>query len=232
MATNYTYSSELWLQGRPRVHVIRTLLSNIRTETICKPLTATSYYGVNGGFYHGASYDTTPERSSSICYHKADVGKTITVNGKTFNKNYNYNISASGSRIKKKTMVVYGTSTGLNAATFRYVDNKDTILSEFPNAEQIIGGTDYNLESWGEKAYYLPTQRTVLAWDSVAAYLIVTDIPTNIPGVKSNVEQLGLNPANSIILDGSGSTAMKCKEYTKKGDERHIFNMIRLKQTT
>ena len=129
-------------------------------------------------------------------------------------------------------MVIYATSTGLKAATYRYVDNINSILSEFPNAEQIIGGTDYNLDSWGEKAYYLPTQRTVLAWDGVTAYLIVTDIPQTIPGLKANIEQLGLNPSNSIILDGSGSTAMKCKEYTKKGGERHIFNMIRLTQTT
>lgn len=50
MATNYTYSSELWMMGRPFVHMIKTPLSNICTETICKPLTSTSYYGINGGF--------------------------------------------------------------------------------------------------------------------------------------------------------------------------------------
>ncbi|WP_010096081.1 hypothetical protein [Ornithinibacillus scapharcae] len=71
----------------------------------------------------------------------------------------------------------------------------------------------------------------MLAFKGSNAYLIVTDIASTIPDMKSYVEQLGLDPFNSIILDGSGSTAMKCKEFTKKGGERHIFNMIRLRKT-
>ncbi|MCA1204123.1 hypothetical protein [Priestia flexa] len=56
MATNYKYSKELWLNRRPQLHVIKTKISNICTETICKPLTDTSYYGINGGFFDSRDY--------------------------------------------------------------------------------------------------------------------------------------------------------------------------------
>jgi hypothetical protein len=69
-----------------------------------------------------------------------------------------------------------------------------------------------------------------LAWSAPYAYLIVTDnlVSTTIPDLKSYVEQLRLDPRNSIVLDGFGSSSMKCAEYEKKGESRHIFNMIRL----
>lgn len=233
MATNYTYSSDLWMMGRPGVHIIKTPLSNICTETICRPLTDTSFYGINGGFYNTKDYDNTPESSSSICVDVNEIGNTIRVNGKTFSKNHNYNLNASGNKTAKKTMVIYKDAiTGLYRATYRFTDSRYTISNEFPNFEQIIGGTTYTLEAWGTKAYYAPLPRTVLAWKGSYAYLIVTDIPKTIPDLKNVVEQLGLSPSDSIVLDGSGSTSMQCKEFTKKGGERHIFNMIRLKKTT
>lgn len=232
MATNYTYSSELWMMGRPFVHMIKTPLSNICTETICKPLTETSYYGINGGFYNTASYDQTPSSSSSICVDVSEIGNSITVNGKTFAKNHNYNLNSSGAQTAKKTMVIYKDANGSYKATYRSTASRYTISNEFPQFEQIIGGTTYTLADWGEKAYYAPLQRTVLAWKGQYAYLIVTEVLMTIPDLKNAVEQLGLDPSNSIVLDGSGSTAMQCKEFTKKGGERHIFNMIRLKKTT
>ena len=233
MATNYTYSAELWLQGRPTLHVIKTHLTNICTETICKPLTDTSYYGINGGFFPSDDYDTTPTGSSSICVDVSEIGNKITVNGKTFSKNHNYNLDSKGNRISKKTMVIYkDVISGAYKAAYRFTDSRYTISDEFPTFTQIIGGTSYTLEAWGDKAYYVPLQRTVLAWKGSYAYLIVTDIPQTIPGLKTAIEQLGLDPSNSIVLDGSGSSAMQCKEKTKKGSERHIFNMIRLKSTT
>lgn len=93
---------------------------------------------------------------------------------------------------------------------------------------QIIGGTDFSSDSCRGLAYNVPTNRTVLAWDNTYVYLIVTEIPQSIPSLKNYIKALGLNTTNSIVLDGSGSTSMQCKQFTKKGKKRYIFNMIRL----
>lgn len=228
MPTHYTYSKELWLSGRPMVHMIKTPLSNICTETICKPLTNTAYSGINGGFYDTVSYDQTPTGGRSIAYDKAEGLNTITVNGKTFDKNYYYN-GVPTNQVSRKTMCISKSSTGVYSAGYKYAKTVSEMKAAFPNAEQIIGGNDYNLDSWGSKAYYAPIQRTVLAWKGSYAYLIVTEVGALVSDMKNYVTQLGLDPVNSIMLDGSGSTAMKVPEFTKKGDERHIFNMIRLK---
>ncbi|MFP3669881.1 hypothetical protein SB717_32745 [Priestia sp. SIMBA_032] len=230
MATNYKYSKELWLNGRPQLHVIKTKISNICTETICKPLTDTSYYGINGAFFDSRDYHKTPNASRAICVDTGESGKKITVGGKTFYKNYNYN-NTSSNPISRKTAVIY-TVSGTKKMTSMYAKTRDNVAAKYPKYNQIIGGMDYSSKAWGTKAYSAPTQRTVLAWSGSYAYLIVTEVAMSIPGLKKAVEQLGLNSANSIVLDGSGSTSMKCKEFVKKGDKRHIFNMVRLFKTS
>ncbi|KGR87067.1 hypothetical protein [Lysinibacillus boronitolerans] len=51
-----------------------------------------------------------------------------------------------------------------------------TISNEFPKFEQIIGGTSYTLADWGEKAYYAPFPRTVLAWKGANAYFLYRSV--------------------------------------------------------
>ncbi|ODG91544.1 hypothetical protein BED47_07785 [Gottfriedia luciferensis] len=226
MATNYKYSKELMVMGRPTFHVIKTKISNICTETICRPLTDTSYYGINGGFFESSNYNNIPTGSRSICVDITEKNVNLTVKGKKFAKNYNYNGTSSKS-ISRKTAVIY-TSSGKKKIASMYAKQSKDIISKYPTYTQIIGGTDYSSDSWGGIAYNIPTNRTVLAWDNTYVYLIVTEIQQSIPSLKNYIKALGLNPTNSIVLDGSGSTSMQCKEFTKKGKERYIFNMIRL----
>ncbi|WP_430509883.1 phosphodiester glycosidase family protein [Gottfriedia solisilvae] len=185
---------------------------------------------MNGGFYASDNYKNTPSSSRSICADLAENGVSITVNGKTVTKNYNYN-NTSANPISRKTAVIY-TSNGEKKMAYMYAKHRNDIAAKYPSYSQMIGGNDYSLDAWGEKAYYVPLSRTVLAWDATNAYLIVTDIAQTISGLKEKIAQLGLSTTNSVVLDGSGSTAMRCSEFTKKGDERHIFNMIRLIKTS
>ncbi|WP_088011269.1 phosphodiester glycosidase family protein [Gottfriedia acidiceleris] len=226
MATNYKYSKELMIMGRPTLHVIKTKISNICTETICRPLADTSYFGINGGFFSSSNYKDTPTSSRSICVDRTENNVNLVVKGKKIAKNYHYNGTSSNS-ISRKTAVIY-TSGGKKKMTYMYAKQSKDIITKYPTYSQIIGGNDYSLDAWGAKAYHAPLSRTVLAWDNSNAYLIVTDIPQTIPSLKNYIKHLGLSTTNSIVLDGSGSTSMKCKEFTKNGDKRYIFNMIRI----
>ncbi|WP_459195699.1 phosphodiester glycosidase family protein [Wukongibacter baidiensis] len=234
--THYDYEKkEVHLGGGifATTRIIKTDLDNIETETILRPISDTSYTGINGGFFAaGNGYDNPPTGSSSICYNKYDKGKTVKVEGVRHPAISEYNKSDSGTA-SKKTMIIYKDGSRTKA-TYRYVEEVDDVLSQtrFRDSINIIGGTDYNKSSWSTKAYYGPVDRTVIAWEGNDVYLITVD-SVNIPSLKSVVERLGLDPVDSVILDGSGSTCMQVEvngRLRDYGGDRYIYNMIRLKK--
>lgn len=131
MATNYKYSKELMIMGRPTLHVIKTKISNICTETICKPLTDTSYYGINGGFFESSNYNDIPKGSRSICVDIAENNVNLTIKGKKFAKNYNYNGTSTKS-ISRKTTVIY-TSSGKKKMAYMYAKQRKDIVYIYSN---------------------------------------------------------------------------------------------------
>lgn len=107
------------------------------------------------------------------------------------------------------------------------------------NVKAVIGGNDYNSENWEYPAYYTAFNRTVLAWDNAKgkAYLIVShDIGSkvNVGTLKNHLVQMGFDPVNSIVLDGSCSSKMRVlvngvvKYYGCMHDNCYIGNMIRV----
>lgn len=221
-------------------HVIKTSLSNIKTETVLSPVRNTSYVGVNGGFFEASDgYTKPPTKGASIAYSAVDENSSVTYQGRTLKKNYLSNTSVNGNEISRKTAVFYRDMNGSLRATHLYVKNVNEVYQYYPKrtVEMIIGGNDYNLENWGgssikgEVGYYLPIARTVLAWKNNDAYLIAGS--GSVPFMKGIMDDMGLNAVDSIMLDGSGSTQMQIYQNNKWSSpvdsDRYVFNMIRLK---
>lgn len=224
MTNLYTFSEPTIIlgSGQFKVKVIETPLNNIKPETILKPISQTSYYGINGGFYIG-DYKSPPERSDSISWSYNDMG-----NG----KNYNYNGSQTN-QVSRKTLVVYQYNNFYFGATM-YAKNITEVRNKYPEAREVIGGFGLEESDWGSPlAYYGPTSRTFMAFDGNVSkrigYLIISPARINVLGIKNTLTQLGLRHQDAIVLDGSGSTSMKIPTYHYKGEDRYIYNMIRLR---
>lgn len=75
-------------------------------------------------------------------------------------KNYLWNETASNP-ISRKSAVIYRDSNGIAQAGYMYARNASEVFELYGsgNVEYIIGGNDFNLESWGATSYYLTTYR-------------------------------------------------------------------------
>ncbi|MFC0212217.1 phosphodiester glycosidase family protein [Paenibacillus chartarius] len=213
--------------GKPVFAVIKTALSRVKPEIINTQMLQKPHIGINGGFFAADNgYDNPPTGLRAISYWKDDT---------TY---YAYN-GTSSNPVSRKTFVSYTDSSNVVRATYMYASNLNQVLNLYPTAKAVIGGMDYNRDSWGSgtlvTAYDLAAWRTVLAWDSSYGYMIVTHgNSVTIPQLKSYMTNIGLDPVNSIVLDGSGSTAMRVVRdnqvywYGSPTHDRYIGNMVRV----
>lgn len=64
--------------------------------------------------------------------------------------------------------------------------------------------------------------------------MVTNGTSVTIPNLKVALQEVGLNPVNSIVLDGSGSTAMRVVQndqirwYGSPTHNRYIGNMVRV----
>lgn len=208
--------------------VITTDIENVKPEIIKKRLVDVPHIGINGGFFEKPSggYSVPPTVLKLISFWKGDT------------QQYNYN-GTSSTQLSRKTFISYW--DGNYKAEYRYVKNLSEATSNHQagNVKAVIGGTDYNEENWKYEQYWAAANRTVLAWDNAKgkAYMIVThgnDTNVNIPTLKNHLIQLGFDPVNSIVLDGSCSTKMRVpvngvvKYYGCTAENRYIGNMVRV----
>lgn len=213
------------------VNEIITNLGNVETVEINKPLAQTSYIGINGGFFAARNgYNNPPTEGSSISFNNGVIHCK--------NNKGNPRDEHDTSPISKKTLIIYKWR-GQYKATYRYIKTLDEAFDIFgkSNVVQVIGGTDYNLSGHEYKGYFGPTGRSVIAWKDNKIHLIT--IPgkytgINIPGLKKAITAMGLDPEQSIVLDGSESACMQAKDsygtWQNIGGYRHIFNAITLKR--
>ncbi|UKS25744.1 phosphodiester glycosidase family protein [Paenibacillus sp. HWE-109] len=208
--------------------VIKTEIGKAKPEIINTQMQQKPHIGINGGFFAADNgYSSPPTGIRSISYWNGDT------------TSYAYN-GTSSAQYSRKTFVSYKDGTGVMRATHIYASNLNEVLANYPTAQAVIGGTDYNEDSWtgglpGLPSYSIANWRTVLAWDSTSAYMIVTaNRSVNIPTLKRHMETLGYNPTNSVILDGSGSTSMRVAQndvinwYGSPTHDRYIGNMVRV----
>lgn len=221
-ALPYTLEFRESFGGQTKLAIIKTELSRVKPEIINTQMAQKPHIGVNGGFFAADNgYNNPPTGLRSMSYWKGDSNY------------YPYN-GKSDQQVSRKTFVSYTDSSGGLRATHIYARNLNEVLANYPTAQAVIGGNDYNSESWGT-AYYLAAWRTVLAWDGTYGYLMVTNgTSVSIPNLKLALQEVGLDPANSIVLDGSGSTAMRVVQndqirwYGSPTHERYIGNMVRV----
>lgn len=240
MANYEYYTWKLIPASLREQNIIKTSLSNIKTETILRPVNKTAYVGINGGFFEATDgYSSPPTGGASIVYVAGEENQTVTYKGRTLSKNYMSNTSVNGNEISRKSAVFYRDMNGNLRARHLYIKNVNEVYQYYPKSivEMVIGGNDYNLESWGgssikgELGYYLPINRTILAWKNNDAYLIAGH--GSVPFMRDIMDDLGLDAVDSIMLDGSGSTQMQVGSPLKNpiDSDRYVYNMIRLKNT-
>lgn len=87
-------------------HIIKTSLSNIKSETILRPVNKTAYVGINGGFFEATNgYSSPPTGGSSIVYVAGEENQTVTYGGRTLKKNYLSNTSVNGNEISRSCLL-------------------------------------------------------------------------------------------------------------------------------
>lgn len=244
MATNFTYYT--WKQipaSLEPFHIIKTHVSNIIPETILKPVHQSGFTGINAGFFASDDYNQPPTEGRSISYNPSDENVKITFQGRTLAKNYLYNGTAS-KPVSSKTFVAYKDASGATKAAYMYVSKAQQVFDKYgkSNVKAIIGGTDFNEESWGAErfwdlklpnyyGYRLPVKRSMISFKDDQVYLIVG--VGSISYMRDIMDDLGLSATNTIILDGSGSSQMQYKSggtfVRPQQDTRYVFNMVRLK---
>ncbi|MGE7828851.1 hypothetical protein [Paenibacillus sp. NPDC093718] len=235
MAINYTYSTwkRIPAQLEP-YHIIRTGASNVKPETILRPVHNTTYMGINGGFFAAdEGYNRPPTASRSIAWAEEDENQTITVEGRTLSKNYLYN-GTSANPLSRKTFFIYRNSSGVSTPAYMYASSANDVFGNYgkANVRMIVGGTDFNESSWGT-SYNLPLKRTAVSFQGTSVYLMVIASAT-IPVLRSDIENMGLSPTNTVILDGSNSTQMNVEAngqwiQAPRLSDRYVFNMLRLR---
>jgi hypothetical protein len=240
MATHYGYKKRYLYYGQDphEFRIIDTELSNIKSETILRPINDTTYMGINGGYFDADNgYHSPPTGGKSIAYCPEDVGETVTYGGQTLVKNHHYN-GDYFNQVSRKTMAVYSNGSSIVAGAM-YAKDKDQVLNYFSNVKTIIGGNDFNESSYSSNAWNLPIPRTVIAWVGTRVHLIICTSGITMPILKEAIEELGFSLFNAVNLDGSGSTSMRVKAngtfsesfdgHDAYDDNRYLFNIIRLK---
>lgn len=236
MATHYSYSN--WKRIPAQLdpyHIIKTNASNVKPETILKPVHQTSYMGINGGFFASdEGYDHPPTASRSIAWAAEDENTTISVEGRYLAKNYLYNGTASAP-VSRKTFFIYKNSSGVSTPGFMYASSVYDIFNMYgkSNVTAIVGGTDFNESSWSWTAYNIPLKRTVVSFLGTDVYLMVVGSAA-ISVLKSDIENMGLSATNSVILDGSDSSQLNVRAngewiQAPSVSDRYVFNMLRLR---
>lgn len=247
----YDYTSN----NREDFKIIVTPARNIKSERINCNISDTSYFGINGGFYHADNgYDNPPTGGASIHWNK---------NGSdNFNKNYK---GSSGNEVLRNagTLVTYNDG-GTVKALITQVERVEQIKEKFGNIDILtaIGGGSLHLRlsegEWEERVYgaggefeggkaeitpLYDTRRTGLGFKNInGEWYIYMVVSTEISGASMydlrNVF-LELDCYDAIFLDGSGSSQFRIKEMNgsinvDSGTSptlrtgRKIWNMVRL----
>lgn len=245
MATNYSYFEQSAAGSDFRI--IKTHVSNLRSETIKKPISSTSYYGINGGVFNSPNgYSAPPTQGLAISWNKDDTSSTTTTS------------NANGGK-SRGTLFTYFES-GMTKAGITRCTNITDLKSKVGNIDFrcIVGGGDFALniasdstwnssifeaEAWSTQADYpfVPDPRRAGIGIKVEngnwySYLAISKSNAKLYDLRQLFKDLGC--FNAIHLDGSGSSQMQVFAngglITDRGSDpdRYIWNMVRLKATT
>lgn len=197
---------------------IKTPVSNIRTEVIKKPVSATNYIGINGGFNNQENEEVEPR---SISYYNPAMVTDGSNEVSNFNSTSDPETYPNSIASRPTFVTYYDKNEKRTKATIIPAASLGDVFKQFaPHQEVInaIGGKGYDINHFGgdQKDYsWHELRRTVLAYKeengTVYAYLIITQSFVTVERLQLYIEKLGFKKDEHILLDGSGSTSMQAK---------------------
>lgn len=204
--------------------VIKSSPNNIFLREINDNLCDSEYYGINGGFFDGATRNIL---SIAVNNDKPVRGNAGEYYGGWFNHVY-----ARGTLVWDKSISKYSIQVVKSASDLK-VQNRTQYWAQ--------GGISMSLQddaNWRSIAetQNMPnmngkTTRTALLWNSgFNIWLIITNTLCTAEEFRFAIKhQVGNGTlVDGIFLDGGGSTQMKCGEYVYRGDGRNVVQMVSL----
>ncbi|WP_238162633.1 phosphodiester glycosidase family protein [Cohnella sp. AR92] len=217
----YTYEETVASNGMV-LHTLKTLPSNITLQAVKGNVSVAPFYGINGGFFY-------QQALVSIA-----VVNDLPVNGAPGE----YGSGEENMKYARGTLVWDGATGSLSVQVVR----RQTELAVTDRANYWAqGGISMGLDlgdAWlaemtAENAPYWdePRLRSAIVYDrSGNVYLIVSEgLGTLTEFREAILEKVGGGElANGIFLDGDGSSQMRSREKSLKGDGRPVVQMLRL----
>lgn len=217
----YTYEETVASNGMV-LHTLKTLPSNITLQAVKGNVSVAPFYGINGGFFY-------QQALVSIA-----VVNDLPVNGAPGE----YGSGEENMKYARGTLVWDGATGSLSVQVVR----RQSELAVADRADYWAqGGISMGLdlgEDWlanmaAENAPYWdePRLRSAIAYDrSGNVYLIVSEgLGTLAEFREAILEKVGDGELeNGIFLDGDGSSQMRSREKSLKGDGRPVVQMLRL----
>jgi len=222
MTTNYWYG-KVTATNKVVLHYIKTSPKNIKLNVLNKNVTSGTDYGINAGFFYGKDL-------LSIA-----VMDDVPVNG----KRGGYGSGWENAKYPRGTLVWDGKQSKYSV---QVVNNAGELTVSDRNNYWAQGGISMNLKDdthWKAQAQKenMPNMtgkvyRTGLVYNTgLNIWLIVTQTPCTAEEFRKAIkEKIGSGTlVDGIFLDGSGSSQMKCKEISLRGDGRSVVQTFNLK---
>jgi len=219
---NYTYEETVATNGMD-LHVVRTRPSNITLKSINGNVTVAPYYGINGGFF----------------YQQALVSMAIVDDIPVNGAQGEYGSGEENMKYARGTLVWDGATDSLSVQVVsRQSELQVTDRSSYWAQGGISMGLDLGDAGWvgrsiAENAPFAdePRLRSALAYDREGdLYLIVSSSLGTLAEFREAIlEKVGGGElTNGIFLDGDGSSQMRVRERSLKGDGRPVVQMIQV----
>ncbi|KIL38258.1 hypothetical protein SD70_27635 [Gordoniibacillus kamchatkensis] len=208
------------------LYTIRTTPDNVRLRTIDSNVTATPYFGVNGGFFwEGALLSIAVENGRPLKGEPGDYGSGC----------YNTGVD---SNLRRGTLV-------WDEAARRFSVQVVTDASELQVTDKLRywaqGGVSMGLSNetgWEREmiaeqmpAYDEGHSRTALVYDrDNRLYMIVTPTLCTIEQFRTAIREKigGGRLADGVFLDGDGSSQLQVDHVRLAGDRRQVYQMLAL----
>jgi hypothetical protein len=219
------YRYEKWSgSGGVELHTIQTTPDNISLRTIDTNVTATPYYGVNGGFFwQGALLSIAVVNGRPLKGEPGDYGSGW----------YNTGVN---NHLKRGTLVWDGHAERF---TVQIVSEADELVVADKRRYWAQGGVSMSLSDeagWRREmiAQEMPGydnghMRTGLVYDSQnRLYMIVSPTRCTVEQFRTAIkERFGDRKlVDGIFLDGDGSSQLQVEHVRLPGDKRQVYQML------
>ncbi len=221
MPRDYVYGTAI-ASNNMELRYLRTWPSNVKPESVHNNVTASPFYGINGGFFYND-----------------DLLSIAVVNDAPVNvAEGQYGAGGANAKYARGTLVWDGGSDRISVQVVSQASELEvTDRTRFWAQGGISMSLDSN-DNWLEQATMenapLPDEyclRSAAVYDVEGnLYLIVSSTKAPLAFFREAIlEQIGDGKlVNGIFLDGDGSSQLRSREMKLRGDGRPVVQMLRL----